>query len=314
MGRSLIYRWAVLSPLVLGYRQGLWPHSPGLLRRIVRKQLEYHWSLGCYDEEKGKLRETFSDEGTPVTREPYVDNGHPYWTMLGFAFLSIPKRDPFWTAKEEPLPVERGNYLVPFAGPKFLLSGKKKTGEVRWIQAQNSAKRDAYRDKYNKFTWSSHFGFCAAGEKEPIPPDQALVFRDIKTGAMATRSPNGVTDAQLLDDGVETTWWAKLNDWNFKVVTRVRLIGDIEQRTHHVIAPAGAVNKVELLEGSFASPEIDAIKLKTISGYDRAEVRTLENVNLIHKTVKVRVAIGKLIAHDMVFAVQQTALPTVNNA
>ncbi|MEA2735338.1 MAG: hypothetical protein QOE14_1789, partial [Humisphaera sp.] len=49
MGRSLCYRWAVLSPLVLGYREKLWPHSPGLLRAIVRKQLEYHWGLGCYD-------------------------------------------------------------------------------------------------------------------------------------------------------------------------------------------------------------------------------------------------------------------------
>ena len=51
MGRSLIYRWAVLSPLVMGYREGLWPHSPGLLRTIVRKQLEFHWNLGCYDAE-----------------------------------------------------------------------------------------------------------------------------------------------------------------------------------------------------------------------------------------------------------------------
>ena len=54
MGRSLIYRWAVLSPLVMGYREGLWPHSPGLLRAIVRRQLEYHWGLGCFDEQRGQ--------------------------------------------------------------------------------------------------------------------------------------------------------------------------------------------------------------------------------------------------------------------
>jgi hypothetical protein len=32
-GRSLPYRWATLSPMLLGYEMGLWPHSPGLLKR-----------------------------------------------------------------------------------------------------------------------------------------------------------------------------------------------------------------------------------------------------------------------------------------
>jgi hypothetical protein len=108
MGRSLIYRWAVLSPLVLGYREGLWPHSPGLLRTIVRKQLEYHWSLGCFDERRGKLRETYTADETPVTREPYVDNGHPYWTMLGFAFLGISK-----TIRSGPRPKSRFRWRRP---------------------------------------------------------------------------------------------------------------------------------------------------------------------------------------------------------
>jgi hypothetical protein len=121
MGRSLCYRWAVLSPLVLGYREGLWPHSPGLLRRIVRKNIEYHWSMGCFDEQRGKLRETFSADETPVTRETYIDNGHPYWAMLGFAFLSI-RRRPFWTQEEEPLPVEKGDYVYASTVPKFLLT------------------------------------------------------------------------------------------------------------------------------------------------------------------------------------------------
>ena len=30
--------------------------------------------------------------------------------MLGFAFFGIPKDDPFWTAKEEPLPVEKADF------------------------------------------------------------------------------------------------------------------------------------------------------------------------------------------------------------
>ena len=69
--------------------------------------------------------------------------------MLGFAFLGIPKDDPFWTENEEPLPVEKEDYALKFDGPKFLLSGAKRTGEVRWVMSQNAAKREPYRDKYS---------------------------------------------------------------------------------------------------------------------------------------------------------------------
>ena len=63
-GRSLIYRWAVLTPLVLAYVQKQWPHDPAMLHRIVRGNLEYHWNNGAFESEKGKLRETYSDKGT----------------------------------------------------------------------------------------------------------------------------------------------------------------------------------------------------------------------------------------------------------
>lgn len=304
MGRSLIYRWAVLSPLVLGYREKLWPHSAGVLRRIVRKQLEYHWSLGCFDETNGKLRESFSRDDTSVTREIYVDNGHPYWAMLGFAFLSVPKDDPFWTADEEPLPVEKADFVRRFEGPRAMLMGTKRSGEVRWVQARNSAKRDPYRDKYSKFVWSSHFGFCATKDADHVPPDQALVFREIATGKESTRAPNGVTDGKLLDDGVETTWWAKLGEWKFDVVSTIRLKGDVITRSHTINAPPEAVAKVVVLEGSFASPQLSA-QLKPLTGYEQVEQQELSGVNLIHKQVTVQVARGTLTSTQMNFAVEE---------
>ena len=113
--------------------------------------------------------------------------------------------------------------------------------------ALNAAKREPYRDKYSKFTWSSHFGFNSISDKDnEIPADQALVFRNIETGVCATRAPAGVTDGKLLDDGVETTWFAQLGDWKFDVVSRVRFIGEYEERTHQITAPPEAVGKVEV--------------------------------------------------------------------
>ena len=313
MGRSLIYRWAVLSPLVMGYREGLWPHSPGLLRKIVRNQLEYHWRMGCYDEQRGKLRESFSADGTPAAREPYIDNGHPYWAMLGFAFYGIKPDDPFWTAPEEKLPVEQGDFVEKFDGPKFYVTGNQRTGEVKWFMALNAAKREPYRDKYSKLSWSSHFAFNSISDKDDprVPADQALVFRNLETGVSATRAPAGVTGGKLLDDGVETTWFAQLGDWKFSVVSTVRFRdrGDTETRTHIVTAPADAVGKVEVLEGSFSAPSLERISLKPLKGYERAEVQELENANLIHKRVQMRVAIGKLSASPMTFAVEHTATP-----
>src|SRR5687767_2219518 len=77
-GRSLPYRWATLSPLLLGYEMKLWPHSPGLLRRIVRTHIQWWWDIGAYDERLGKLREPLTPDGTMAATDPYIDNGHPY--------------------------------------------------------------------------------------------------------------------------------------------------------------------------------------------------------------------------------------------
>jgi hypothetical protein len=133
--------------------------------------------------------------------------------------------------------VETAGFSLKFDGPKFILNGNQQTGEVKWLMSQNAAKRDAYREKYSKFSWSSHFGFNATGEKDKPPADQALVFRRIADGVCATRAPAGVTEGKLLDDGVETKWFAMLGDWRFDVVSRVRLIGEYEERTHRIVAP-----------------------------------------------------------------------------
>lgn len=317
MGRSLIYRWAVLSPLVLGYREKLWPHSAGLLRRIVRKQLEYHGSLGCFDERRGKLREGYSREETPAAREGYIDNGHPYWAMLGFAFLGIRRSDPFWTADEEPLPVEQGDFQLTFDGPKFLLTGTQRTGEVRWTHSLNAPKREPYRDKYAKFCWSSHFAFNSSGDRENVPPDQALVFRNVETGACATRAVTGIVGGaaggRLLPGaaGVETTWFAQLGDWRFDVVSRIRILGEYEERTHRITAPAAAVGKVELIEGTYAVPPDgpEMIHLWPIAGYEKVEEQTLENVNLIHRSVRLLKTTCRLTATETTVASLHFASP-----
>jgi hypothetical protein len=251
-GRSLVYRWSVLMPLVESYAQGMWPHSPGLLRGIVRRNLEYHWKLGAFDKEHGKLRENFAPEGSLDVREMYVDNGHPYWCMQAFSLYLIPERDAFWTAKEEPLPIDRADYRIPFKGARMLLVGTKRSGQVRWLQSRNEPRKKVrYRDQYIKFAYSSHFPFNLINRADRCPWDQTLVFRNRKNLNCVGRG--GIIRGELMNDGTQTEWWAQAGDYKFQVITRIRISDEFEHHTHIVTVPAGAEGgEIEVVEGSYA--------------------------------------------------------------
>jgi hypothetical protein len=122
---------------------------------------------------------------------------------------------------------------------------------VRWLQSQNAPRRNVrYRDKYIKFSYSSHFPFNILEEKDCCPWDQALVFRDRQTRAGAGRA--GVRRGELIEEGVQTEWWAQLGEMVFEVTSRIRVDGEFEERTHHIVAPAGALKAgIEIVEGSY---------------------------------------------------------------
>jgi len=233
---------------VLAYEQKLWPHPPGLLRALVRRNLDFHWSLGSYDAERGKLRETYSAGGNRDLCDSYIDNGHPYWGMQAFAFFLIPQNDPFWAAREEPLPVERDDFRVRFDSLHMLLAGAKESGQVRWVQSLNHHAGADYRDKYTKFSYSSHFPFNILPLKDRAAWDGTLILRDVSTGECASRV--GVTSGKLTQKGVVTEWWTLLRGKRVEVTTELDLEGDTETRRHTIVLPAGV--EAEAVEGSYA--------------------------------------------------------------
>jgi hypothetical protein len=250
-GRSLVYRWSMLSPMVEGYRQGLWPHAPGLLRRICRMSIDWERGTGCFDEQRKKLIEIYSPNGTPFMREPYVDDGHPYWTMLGYSFLAIPSSDKFWTDPEEQLPIEKDDFYIRFDGPRFLLVGTKRSGQVKWIHSQTMARRDRYRDKYIKLGYSSHLFFNVIEEKDRVPWDQTVVLRDRTSGACYGKT--GITSGELTSDGYHTLWFINVGDKKLEIDTTGRLAGEFEHRTHVIRPPADFdAGNFDVLEGSYA--------------------------------------------------------------
>lgn len=245
-GRSLIYRFAVLTPMVLAYEQGFWPHTPGMLRRIVRRNLEFHSEIGSFDAIHGKLRETYSRWGTHDICDSYIDNGHPYWGMQAFAFFLIPRRDPFWTSVEHSFPVEKADFNVAFEPLHMRLVGSKQSGQVRWYQAACGHGGVESQDKYTKLVYSTHFPFNIIKQKDRATWDSTVVFRDPATGAVAAR--NAVQAGTLTPQGHITEWTAELSGKTIRVRTEIVVRGEFEHRTHVIEAPAG----VEILEGSAA--------------------------------------------------------------
>jgi hypothetical protein len=246
-GRSLIYRFAVLTPLLLAYVQGLWPYSPGMLRRIVMRSLAYHDEIESFDPYRGALRETYSSRGSRNVCESYIDGGHPYWAMQAFALWFIPQNDPFWTVPEEFLPAESLSYSIPLKEAGLLLQSHPESGQVRVYQSLSTRIDPDYRDKYNKTSYSSHFGFAILNKNDRVPWDNALVLQDKASGAVAGRGEviGSAVDANRL----EMAYPIQLNGVMARVRTQIWIQGEMEARRHEVTfevpPPAGLV----LIEG-----------------------------------------------------------------
>lgn len=265
-GRSLIYRWGVLTPLVLAYQQKLWPHSPGLLRRLVQQNILYHAGLGGFDAGAGKLRESYTPEGTMAIKESYIDGGHPYWGMQAFAFWAIPDGDPFWAAPEEPLPIEKSDFAVALPEPGLLLTGRRSSGQVRVFNARSSREELHYRDKYNKLAYSSHFCFAVNHEKGHAPIDDVLALRDTRTGETAIRGE--ITSSNVDAEKVEFDYAIQLGAVKAQVHTEIQYFGEFEARLHNVTCSGGPLEGIELVEGGSAyspGPVYKEAHLKTWS-------------------------------------------------
>jgi hypothetical protein len=267
-GRSLIYRWAALTPMVLAYSQKLWPHDPGTLHRIVRASLDFHTTSGAFDREHGKLRETYSENGTVDIQESYIDGGHPYWGMQAFALWLIPREDPFWFAFSGLLPVEKADFVQPLEAPGMVLLGHKASGQVKLLQGRSTKTDWHYRDKYNKFVYSSHFPMDILQRQDICPWDNALVIRDRRTRKSVGRGAFDQT--HLLPDGIEVSYSMEYGALKLSVRTTVIAQGEFELRVHRIIAPAESDLPVELVEGSSAlgvgsAGEVDHAASETFS-------------------------------------------------
>jgi len=228
-GRSLIYRWGTLSPLVLAYRLGLWPYSIGLLRRICNSNLAFLWENGAWDPGNEKLRETLTPLSSRAVCENYINNGHPYWGMQAFFAASFGKNDPFWRAPEEPLPVEKGDFAKEIKSAGILLRGDKNSGQVQIWQARSTKH---YPNKYYNFSYSSHFPFNVEMIRELVPPDNILSFQG--SGGAYGRRDTPYTGEIISDRQLLWQWSTAVGESRVEVESTVLIHGEMQWRAHRV--------------------------------------------------------------------------------
>jgi hypothetical protein len=176
-GRSIVYRFAALAPFAVGHFLKIAPNDPGLLRRVSSGCIRYFYDHDLFEPEGHFVRQGYHGDFPPAG-EAYISPGSPYWCCHGLFALTFDRDDPFWTATETPLPVEREDFELALPAPGFLLRGRRDTGQVLLLNSRSAQEHDAprhnYTAKYGKFVYSTHFPFNVLPVRGSYAPDAMI--------------------------------------------------------------------------------------------------------------------------------------------
>jgi hypothetical protein len=128
-GRSLIYRTAAAAPFWVGALAQVPSTGPGLLRRAASGVARHFLDHGAPDRD-GLYTMGWFHEWRRLAQS-YSGPGSPYWAAKGFLGLALDKDHPAWTAPEQPLPVEQGDFAHAIEVPGWIAVGTKADGVVR---------------------------------------------------------------------------------------------------------------------------------------------------------------------------------------
>jgi hypothetical protein len=303
-GRSLVYRFAAVAGFATGHLHGVAPADPGLLRRASSGCLRYFYDHGLFDPDEHYVRQGFHGDFPPAA-EAYISPGSVYWCCHGLFALSFAHDDPFWTATESPLPVERGDFELVLPVPGFLVSGRQATGQVLLLNSRASQEYDEpghnYTSKYGKLTYSSHFPFNVLPARGAYAPDAmlALAYDDRSLGHRLASRDGGVAPGLMwtrFDESVnhqlQVVWVAVLLDGDKQV--RLGIIRpSFPMRAYEAPGALGCDSPTSITRRSdpaagweYAEAEGRAVGIARLLGYDgqqaSAPFRDHSNINLAY--------------------------------
>jgi hypothetical protein len=273
-GRSLTYRFAVAAPLWAGALVGATPLTPGETRRVASGALRHFLDRGAVRD--GRLTLGWYDEFLPMIQR-YSGHGSPYWASKGFCGLLFPPDHPVWTAKEEPMAVEKSDFRVAMPAPGFLVCGTSADGVVRvashrsdhfpipaprprrslvrraagrlarTLSGAQQPDSFAYDAHYSKLAYSTH----TAPNVEGDDVDCQVTF----IGADGARSKRLRIHCLDVDDQFAASVFHPLDPRATERVETITIAhGRVEVRLHHVSAPQGGF----LRDGGFAVASAEA--------------------------------------------------------
>jgi hypothetical protein len=238
-GRSLIYRFAAAAALWAGALADASPLSPGETRRIASGAVQHFLERGALRD--GVLTMGWHREFLPMA-QTYSGPASPYWASKGFLGLLLPPEHPVWTAREEPMPVERGDFCRAMSEPGFSARGTRADGIVR--VANHRSDHFPFLDSgvdphYCKLSYSTHTApNIVDGDDGAIDSHVVIIGRDgepsqrahIHTIAVADRFAASVyyPKETVVAEG------RSLPQWFDRIETVSIARGSAEIRIHHV--------------------------------------------------------------------------------
>lgn len=238
-GRSLAYKFARLVAPLFAYKMGVWPHSTGMLKRLVLRHIRWYVDRGAIRAD-GTLRQSLTATGNPSIIERYIATGSTYWAMLAFAGLwSLADDDPFWTVEEEPLPSEVGDYTKVFPQPGWIVTAR--NGEVHRFTA-HTHDGTAYAHKYNKFQYSTLHPFNVGWDRGQPSPDSMLCLSD---GVLRSHRWTNLNVALGEPGWMRIRYQQEIAGGIHTIDTTIIILGDMHIRAHRVQVDGRDLSAIE---------------------------------------------------------------------
>lgn len=304
-GRSLVYRFSAVSCFATGYLHGIAPAAPGGLRRLMSGSLAYFYKHGFIDPTEHFILQGYHGD-MPYAGEAYISPGSPEWACHALAALMFSADDPFWTATEEPLAVERSDFDIALPVPGLGLSGRKETGQVLLLNAGSGHlpenPRHNYTSKYGKLVYSTHFPFNVLPAPHSYAPDAMISLANKEGNVYAHRSQSrahGVAPGMMWTEFIEhieddfQIVRAAVVVWKDVQVRLTRVLASHNVRAFEAPGALGCGGAAQVKRRSnpaegweYSEADGRALAIKRLWGYDAqqpsAPFRGFSNINLAY--------------------------------
>jgi hypothetical protein len=171
LGRSVCYRMAAPTALLLGHASDPNSVTAGEARRALDVTWRYFVSMGGVRD--GRVTQGYCDDDVD-TLDEYLSPGSCLWSLRSLvAALTFPKQSEFWSSPGDPLPVERESFRFAIEATGWRVVGDRDTGTVSVeILANEQSSRRVVVQNQRLYERYLELTFCRASR----PPNDGAKY------------------------------------------------------------------------------------------------------------------------------------------